>query len=68
LLVGRENLGSGEIGDGEIEDDEIEEDKEGVEIADCEEFFLNHADRCAVSIHSANLIINKAAIEIASTY
>jgi hypothetical protein len=58
LLVGREGLGDGKIGDGE----------EDVETADCEEFFFNYADRCAVSIHSANLIINRAAIEIANIY
>jgi hypothetical protein len=63
LLVGRKGLKGGEI-----EDDEIEDNKEDIEIADCKEFFFNYADRCAVSIYSANLIINKAAIEIANTY
>jgi hypothetical protein len=50
--------GNGKIGDGE----------EDVETADCEKFFFNYADRCAVSLHSANLVIDRAAIEIASTY
>jgi hypothetical protein len=68
LLIGREDLGDGEIGGGEIRDDEIEDGKEGIEIADCEEFFFNYVDRCAVSIYFANLVIDKAAIEIASMY
>jgi hypothetical protein len=62
LLVGREDL------EGEIEDDEIGSDEDDVGIADCEKFFLNYADRCADSLYSANLIIDKATIEIASTY
>jgi hypothetical protein len=68
LLIGREDLEGGEIGDDEIEDDEIEDDEEDIGTADCEKFFLNYADRCAVSLYSANLIINKAAIETANTY
>jgi hypothetical protein len=73
LLVGRENLEDdeiedGEIEDGEIEDDKIRDDKKSVETADCEKFFFNYIDRCAVSVHSANLIIDKAIIEIANTY
>jgi hypothetical protein len=67
-MVGRESLRSGEIGDGEIGGDEIKDNKEDVEIADREKFFFNYTDRCAVSIYSANLIINRAAIEIANTY
>jgi hypothetical protein len=63
LLVGREDLGNDEIGDGEIGDGE-----ENVRTADCEKFFLNYINRCAISLYSANLIINRAAIEIASTY
>jgi hypothetical protein len=63
LLIGREGLGSGEIEDGEIKDDE-----ENVGIVECEKFFLNYADRCAVSLYFANLIIDRAAIEIANTY
>jgi hypothetical protein len=62
LLVGREGLGD------EIEDDEIGDDKEDIEIANCEKFFFNYIDRCAVSVHFTNLILNKAAIEIANTY
>jgi hypothetical protein len=63
LLIDRENLESGEIENGEIENDE-----DGIEITDCEKFFLNYIDRCAVSLHSANLIIDKATIETANTY
>jgi hypothetical protein len=63
LLVGREGLEDDKIGDDEIEDDE-----DNVGTADCEKFFLNYTDRCAVSFHSANLIINRAAIEITNTY
>jgi hypothetical protein len=62
-LVGREGLGGDEIGGGEIEDDE-----EDIGIVDCEKFFLNYTDRCAVSFHSANLIIDRVAIETANTY
>jgi hypothetical protein len=62
LLVGREDLGS------EIENNEIKDNKEDIEIADYEKFLFNYADRCAVSIYFANLIINRAAIEIANTY
>jgi hypothetical protein len=62
LLVGREDL------EDEIEDNEIENGEEDVGIADCVEFLFNYADRCAVSVHFANLIINNAAIEIANTY
>jgi hypothetical protein len=73
LLVGREDLEDGEIEDGEIEDGEIKNDKiedgeEDIGIADYEKFFFNYTDRCAVSVHFANLIIDKAAIEIANTY
>jgi hypothetical protein len=40
LLVGREGLEGGKIKDGEIGDNE-----NGVEIVDCEKFFLNYIDR-----------------------
>jgi hypothetical protein len=63
LLIGRENLKSGEI-----ENNEIGDDEEDIEIVDCEKFLFNYADRCAVSIYFANLIMNKVAIEIANTY
>jgi hypothetical protein len=63
LLVGREDLESDEIGD-----DKIGNDEEGIKTADCEKFFLNYINRCAVSLHSANLIIDKATIESANTY
>jgi hypothetical protein len=63
LLIGREGLG-----DGEIEDSEIGDSEDDIGIADCENFFLNYADRCAVSLHSANLIINKITVETANTY
>jgi hypothetical protein len=62
LLVGREDL------EDEIEDNEIENGEEDVGIADCEEFLFNYTDRCAILIHSANLIMDKAAIEIANIY
>jgi hypothetical protein len=68
LLIGREDLENDKIRDNKIKDDEIEDDKENIEIADCEKFFFNYINRCAISIHSANLIINKAAIETANTY
>jgi hypothetical protein len=68
LLVGREDLESGEIRDGEIGNNEIKNNKEDIGTADCEKFFLNYTDRCAVSIHSANLIIDKIATETANTY
>jgi hypothetical protein len=68
LLVGREDLENDKIENGEIEDDKIGDDEEDIKIADCEEFFLNHIDRCAISIYSGNLIINKAATETANTY
>jgi hypothetical protein len=63
LLVGREGLENDEIGNDKIEDDE-----KNIGIADYEKFFLNYISRYAVSLHSANLIINRAAIEIANTY
>jgi hypothetical protein len=58
LLVGRENLEGGEI----------EDSKNGIEIADYEKFFLNYVDRCAISLHSANLIIDRTTAETANTY
>jgi hypothetical protein len=73
LLIGRENLKSdeiksGEIKNGKIKNGEIRDDKEDIRIVNCEKFFFNYINRCAVSIYSANLIINKIAIEIANTY
>jgi hypothetical protein len=68
LLIGREDLEDGEIKNNKIEGGEIKNDKKDIETADYEKFFLNHTNRCAISLHSANLIINKAAIEIANTY
>jgi hypothetical protein len=67
-LVGRGDLEGGKIRDGEIGNGEIENEEKDVEIIDCEEFFLNYTGRCAVSIYFANLIIDRAAIEIANTY
>jgi hypothetical protein len=59
LLVGREDLGGGEIKDGE----------DGVGIVDCENFiFINYIDRCTISLHSANLVINIVIAEITNTY
>jgi hypothetical protein len=68
LLIGREDLEDDKIEDGEIKDSEIKENEKDVEIVNYEKFFLNHTDRCAVSIYSANLIIDRAVIEIANTY
>jgi hypothetical protein len=62
LLIGRENLE-----DGEIKNNKIGNDKDDIGIINCEEFFLNYTDRCAVSLYSANLIINKVTIETANT-
>jgi hypothetical protein len=67
LLVGREDL-EDEIGDNEIEGGEIGGDKEDVETADCEKFLFNYVNRCAVSVYSANLIIDKITIEITNIY
>jgi hypothetical protein len=61
-LIGRENL------EDEIKDNKIRDNKEDIEIANYEKFLFNYIDRCAVSIYFANLIIDKAAIEIANTY
>jgi hypothetical protein len=61
-LIGRESLEGGKIKDSKIGDGEIENDEEDIEIADYEKFFLNYAGRCAVSIHSANFIINTITI------
>jgi hypothetical protein len=68
LLVGRENLKSGKIGNDKIGGGKIRDNKENVEIADCEKFFLNYIDRCAISLHSANLIIDRATAETANIY
>jgi hypothetical protein len=57
-LIGRENLGSGKIKD----------DENDIRIADYEKFFFNYTDRCAVSLYSANLIIDKITIETANMY
>jgi hypothetical protein len=67
-LVGRENLEDGKIEDNEIENNKIGKDEEDIEIIDCEKFFLNYINRYAVSIHFANLIIDKVAIETANIY
>jgi hypothetical protein len=68
LLVGREDLEDDKIRNDKIENDKIRDDEKDIEIADCEKFFFNYTDRCAISIHSANLIIDKTTIEIANTY
>jgi hypothetical protein len=69
LTAGRSwRLEDSEIEDDKIEDGEIKSDEEDIEIANYEKFFLNYADRCAVLLYSANLIINKAIIETANTY
>jgi hypothetical protein len=47
LLIGRESLKGGEI----------ENNENGIGIADCEKFFPNYIDRCAISLYFANLII-----------
>jgi hypothetical protein len=53
LLDGRENL---------------ENNENDIEIADYENFFLiNYIDRGAISLHSANFIVDRVTIEIAST-
>jgi hypothetical protein len=40
-----------------------------IEIADCENFFFaNYINRCAVSLHSANLIIIIAIVKTANIY
>jgi hypothetical protein len=54
-LIGREDLKNDKIGGGE----------DGVEIVSREKFFFNYINRCAVSLHSANLVVNKATAEIA---
>jgi hypothetical protein len=43
-------------------------DEDGVGTADCEEFFINYVGRCAVSLHSANLVIIIAAVKTANIY
>jgi hypothetical protein len=68
LLIDREDLENVKIENDKIENDVIENNEENIETADCEKFFLDYINRCAISIHSASLIINKAAIEIANTY
>jgi hypothetical protein len=50
------------------ENDEIKDDKNNIGTTDYEEFFINYADRCAVSLHSANLIIIITAVKIADIY
>jgi hypothetical protein len=50
------------------ENDKIGSDENDVGIADCEEFFFNYTDRCAVSLHFANLVIVIAAVKTASIY
>jgi hypothetical protein len=68
LLIGREGLEDGKIENDEIRDDEIRDNEKDIETTDCEKFFLNYINRCAVSLHSANLIIDRAAIKITNTY
>jgi hypothetical protein len=68
MLVGREGLEGGKIRGGEIGDGEIGSGEDGVGIAGCEKFFFNYINCCAVSLHSANLVVNKVTVEIASTY
>jgi hypothetical protein len=58
-LIGREDLKNGEIKNGEIKNEEIKDDEKSIDIVDCEKFFFNYIDRCAISFHSANLIIDK---------
>jgi hypothetical protein len=59
LLVGREGLENGEI----------KNDEDGIEIANCENFFfINYIDPDAVSPHSANFVINITTAETANTY
>jgi hypothetical protein len=62
-LIGRED-----IENDKIKNDEIKNGEKNIEIVDCEKFFLNYTDRCAISIYFANLIINRAAIETANIY
>jgi hypothetical protein len=62
LLVGREDL------EGEIRDDKLKDGKENVRIADCEKFLFNYINHCAVSVYFANLIMDRAAIEITNKY
>jgi hypothetical protein len=62
-LIGREGLESGEIEDNKIKDNEND-----IGIANYEKFFLNYTNRCAVSLYSANLIIDKITIETANIY
>jgi hypothetical protein len=60
LLIGHEGLAG---------KDEAEDDKNDIKIADCEDFFfVNYADRGAVSPYSANFIVNIATAETANTY
>jgi hypothetical protein len=50
--------GNGKIGDSE----------DNIKTANCEEFFVNHTNCCAISLHSANLVIVIAAIKTANIY
>jgi hypothetical protein len=54
--------------EGFAEDGKIGGGEDNIEIAGCEKFFINYADRCAVSLHSANLVIIIAAVKTASMY
>jgi hypothetical protein len=58
IIDGRENLESGEIKNNE----------DDIEIANCENFFLNYINCCAVSLHSVILVIDKTIAETANTY
>jgi hypothetical protein len=58
LLAGREDL----------ESDKIENSEKDVKTVNYEEFFLNHIGRYAISLYSANLVIDKTTAETADTY
>jgi hypothetical protein len=51
-----------------MEDNEIKNNKDDIEITNYEKIFLNYINRCAVSLHSANLVIDRATAETANTY
>jgi hypothetical protein len=53
----------------DLENNEIEDNENGIEIADSENFFLiNYVGRGAVSLYSANFVVDIAIAETASTY
>jgi hypothetical protein len=49
-LIGREDLEDDEIKNNEIRDGEIEDGEKNIRITDCEKFFFNYIDRCAISL------------------